>query len=158
MQVRRWVFDHIEEAISGTFFAILVLVVLLQIFCRYLLNSPLTWADELARYLFVWVVFLGASTAVRRRSHTRFSGLLGRLPKRGQRVLVIAGNMSLLPFLAILIYQGADLALRALEVRTPGLGIPFFFVSLSIPTCGALMMFRDLGVIVQDIRTLTEAS
>lgn len=158
MQVRRWIFDHIEEAVSGTFFAALVLVVLLQIFCRYLLNSPLTWADELARYLFVWVAFLGASTAVKRRSHTRFSVLLGRLPERGQKILVIAGNTSLLPFLAILIYQGSDLALRALEVRTPGLGIPFFFVTLSMPISGVLMMFRSLIVIVQDLRMLAEAS
>jgi TRAP-type C4-dicarboxylate transport system permease small subunit len=64
--------------------------------------------------------------------------------------------MSLLPFLAILIYQGSDLAVRALEVQTPGLGIPFFFVALSIPACGILMMLRGLTVIAKDLRTSAE--
>jgi TRAP-type C4-dicarboxylate transport system permease small subunit len=154
VRAKHSVVDHIEEVLSGVFFASVLLLVLVQIFCRYILNSPLTWSEELARYLFVWVVFLGASTAIKSRSHTRFSLLLQRLPERGQRILVIVGNMSLLPFLAILIYQGSHLAVRGLEVRTPGLGIPFFFVAVSLPACAALMLLRGLWVLAQDLRKL----
>lgn len=53
-----------------------------QIFFRYVLNSPLVWSEELARYLQIWLVIAGTSIVTREGAHPSVAVLVERLPKR----------------------------------------------------------------------------
>ena len=61
--------ERAVDALAIVTFAGMFACVLGQVVFRYFLGDPLTWSDELARYLFVWCAFLGWVIAARRRSH-----------------------------------------------------------------------------------------
>ena len=67
----------IDAAAIATFAGIF-LCVLAQVVFRYVFNAPLTWSEELARYLFIWCAFLGWTIASRRRSHLAMTFVAGR--------------------------------------------------------------------------------
>ncbi len=62
--------------------AVMVVVVFLQVIFRFVIRSSLPWSEELARYLMVWIVFLGASIGVKRKSHIGVEAVVALLPDR----------------------------------------------------------------------------
>ena len=97
------------------------LCVLVQVIFRYFLDSPLTWSDELARYLFVWCAFLGWVIAARRRSHLAIASVQAKLPPRGRALLQLAAALAAVAFAAVLCYHGVRITGRNLDVETPSL-------------------------------------
>ena len=71
MKVLETVFDIIEQGLGVCFVLIMFVSVLLQIFYRYVLQSPLTSTEDAARYSFIWIVLLGAAFAVRKKRTRR---------------------------------------------------------------------------------------
>lgn len=65
------IIEFIIEHVATVLFILFFIAVLLQVLFRYVLNLPLTWSEEAARYLNVWAVLLGAALAVKRRDHLR---------------------------------------------------------------------------------------
>ena len=58
-------FCKVEKTITWVVFAIMLALLLIQVFCRYLFEMPLAWAEELVRYTYIAVSFLGAAVALR---------------------------------------------------------------------------------------------
>ncbi len=89
----RWV-EHALAFLGIT----MALIVALQVFCRYVLNHSLFWSEELARYLLVWLTFLGATAAYYRKIHPGIDILTLRLNKNLQkfcRILVHLASLLL---------------------------------------------------------------
>ena len=63
------VFSHFDLILSGFFLCITVMVVIVNVALRYLFNSGLFWAEEVATSSFIWSVFVGAAAAYRYRMH-----------------------------------------------------------------------------------------
>ena len=68
------------EIAAGLLIGVLAALVSFQVFARYVLNDTPPWSEELCRYLFVWVSFLGACVALRRTSHLGVDSVVVRLP------------------------------------------------------------------------------
>ena len=106
---------------------------------RYFLGDPLTWSDELARYLFVWCSFLGWIVAARRRSHLAIGSLPERASPRVRALLALFGAAAALAFAAVLAWHGRDRA-RNLDVDTTTLfftmGIVYAIVPLAAIAVG----------------------
>ena len=62
-------FYKVEKTITWIAFAIMLGLLLIQVFCRYLFEMPLAWAEEMVRYTYIGVSFLGAAVALRERTH-----------------------------------------------------------------------------------------
>lgn len=107
--------------------------VLVQVFFRYFLGSPLTWSDELARYLFIWCALLGWIVAARRRSHLAVSLGHDRLSPRGQAVTKLAGALVALAFAAVLLVHGLRIAERNWDVEAASLAITMGMVYAIVP-------------------------
>src|SRR5512133_657328 len=80
--INRWV-----EWLCAGILAVLVLDVGVGIFGRYMIELPVTWTEELARYLMIWAALLAVSCGVARREHVAVTALLERLPRGVQRYL-----------------------------------------------------------------------
>ena len=113
---------------SGMFACVLV-----QVFFRYFLDSPLTWSDELGRYLFVWCAFLGWVIAARRRSHLAIASVQAKLPPRGRALLQFAAALAAVSFAAVLCYYGVRITERNLDVETPSLFFTIGVVYAIVP-------------------------
>ena len=81
-----------ERVVAVALFAALFLTVLLQVFTRYVLGTPLTWTEEIARYLLIWTTFVAAAYVSARRLHISVDLLVSKLGERGALVVdVFAG-------------------------------------------------------------------
>jgi len=89
--------------------AALVVDVFLGVFSRYVLHATFQWYDEVARLCFVWMVFLGAATAVRRGAHFRLHLLIDRFGRRARRATDLAVGLLVVGFGAVLVAGGIAL-------------------------------------------------
>ena len=118
--------------------------VFLGVFSRYVLRSTFTWYDEIARLLFVWVVFLGAAVGVRRSGHFRLHLVIDRFPPDLRRAAETFGVLAIMLFGAVMIQQGWKLVELGEFQQTPVMGLSKRYVYLSMPTGGALIILYSL--------------
>ena len=104
-------------------FSGILLCVLLQVFFRYVLNDPLTWSEELARYLFIWCAFLGWIIASRRKSHLAMTFVADKLPPQAQAAVSVAIELGTVLFAWILGTRGARLVANNWDVSN--VAVPF---------------------------------
>ncbi len=136
--------DRGLRVIALMLFAAIFVVVLLQVFFRYVLNSPLIWTEELARYLFVWLCFVGWVIAGRGGHHIAIGLLRDRLPPVPRRLLLAlieCGNLVLAAFLG---WNGHLLVIRNLSVGTVTLFFPFAVVYAVVPVASLLIALSSL--------------
>lgn len=142
-QVFQWLDRHMEEVLMCVFLAGIVVFMSVHVFFRYILKSPLTWTEELTRYLFIWFVFSGFSYGIRNGSHIRVNILETLYP----RVIPVFGwiqDAVTLVFIVYLIPAGIS-SMRYFMTRSqpsPGLHLPMVFVY------GSLM----LGLVASALR------
>jgi len=126
--------------------AILLLVamtalVVVGVFFRYALGAALSFYDEFAGYLLVWVTFYGAVIASHKGKHIGFETLVENLPRRAQRVVEIVAELFVLGFQLVLFYYGWVLV-RSMEFDT-AISLPFIpmaWVYSVLPITGGLML------------------
>ncbi len=102
----------------------MVAFVFLNAFLRYVFHSGLTWSEEAARYLFVWVVFLGAIVATHERGHLAVDVLTARFAWLGRRIVLISSNIVFIAMLGFLIDGLLGLMTLNAGVPAPVTGIP----------------------------------
>src|SRR5690554_1710362 len=79
-----------------------VTATLLQVFCRYVLNSSLNWPEELSRILLIWIVFLGSGVAVFRKEHASLGLVVDKLPEKYQQIVKMITKVVLMVSVIIL--------------------------------------------------------
>lgn len=82
MKVIRWLDKHLEEAIQGVIYTVIFLILILQIFMRYVLRNPLSWSEEICRIIYVWASLLSLSYCVRHSLELRVDSAVNLLPKK----------------------------------------------------------------------------
>lgn len=111
-----------------------------QVLLRYAFSSPWSWAEEAVRYMFVYLIFIGAALGVYERAHFNIPVLVDRLPRSAQRILKLSSTIILVAFLGFLVVFGAALALNAATQSSPALGLPMLVPYAAIPLGGALSL------------------
>lgn len=106
---------------------------------RYGFNSSLIWSEELTRYMFVWVVFLGAAIGVRQRTHIAVDLSLGRLGPRGDAVLTWIERLATLAFAGFVAVPGWTFVVVGMGNRSAAMEIPMGLV-YAAPVVGSLLM------------------
>jgi TRAP-type C4-dicarboxylate transport system permease small subunit len=139
-----------EENLAALFMGGLLATLFLQVFTRYVLNDPLSWTEEVARYLYVYIVFLGASAAISDRTHVGIDYFAKALPIRLQWLVSVAVNLLILIALALLLYWGWRAALRQWNMPLVVLDIPYTWVYIVIPITAVLMSLRTLAIMRDD--------
>jgi tripartite ATP-independent transporter DctM subunit len=117
-----------------------VLVLLAAVIMRFVFNSPIAWADELASILFLWLANLGAAVALRRGTHMRTTALVSRWSPRAQawaETLAIAAPCLML---AMLIAPMTEYARDEWVVQTPALSWPNTVRAAAVPVGSAFML------------------
>ena len=95
------ILDRAIDAAAIAAFCGIFLCVLAQVVFRYVFGSPLTWSEELARYLFIWCAFLGWIVASRRRSHLAMTFVADRMPRPAQVSLAVTVQVATLLFSSV---------------------------------------------------------
>jgi TRAP-type C4-dicarboxylate transport system permease small subunit len=143
----------------ATFLAVAILlamtaVITLQIVCRFFFTA-LSWSEELARYLMIWLTFLGASMGVKRGAHIAVTFAISPLPKAVRKGLELLVYALCLYFFSTVAYYGWRLMnMQAYQVSA-GLGISMRYVYVSLPVGGVIC---SIHVLNQILTTLSEGA
>ena len=132
----------------------MTVVVLLGVLCRYVLQSPLSWSEEVARYLMIWAASLAISIGIMRREHLGITFLSSRIPPWAQKYVALLVNLAVLWFLWILTKFGYDMALEGQSQLSPVLAkyrINMMWSLSAIPVAGALAIIQTVLQIVIDL-------
>jgi TRAP-type C4-dicarboxylate transport system permease small subunit len=129
--------------------------VILQVFCRYVLETPLLWPEDVTRWLLVWTAYLGASIALRKGDHISLTMFVNRLPQRLRFWILFAGKFVILFFLIIFTGYGYIQAMTN-PAFSWQVGISYKYPMLGMPLTGAFMLVHILLLINIDILSLTD--
>ena len=128
------------ELIAGLLIGAITVLVTVQVFARYVLNNTPPWSEELCRYLFIWVSFLGACVATRRAAHLGVDSLVSRIPLGVREVLRHAVAALIVAFAGLLVWQGVALVPAMASQRSPSMGMSLQYVFAAIPTAGLIIL------------------
>lgn len=125
-----------------------VIVAGLGVIFRFVLHDSLSWSDEVSAYLFVWLTCLGAAAGVKLRAHPEVRVLAERVPPAFAALLKDFTDCAILGLGVVFVLYGTDmLAMMGTETAT-SIPISMVYPYLSIPVCGALLVFHSLMRIV----------
>ena len=122
----------------------MTLVVWLQVFQRYVMNASLSWSEELARYILVWVTLVGASVAMRRGQHLSLDLLRDMLKPALRRAGILMSEGIVLIFWLFVIYYGTRYAIENLTQLATALPVAYGYVYIGIPIGAALMALQSV--------------
>jgi len=128
------------ELSAGLLIGAITVLVTVQVFARYVLNNTPPWSEELCRYLFIWVSFLGACVATRRAAHLGVDSLVSRLPAGAREVLRHAVTALIVAFAGLLVWQGVALVPAMASQRSPSMGMSLQYVFAAIPIAGLIIL------------------
>ncbi|WP_128254757.1 TRAP transporter small permease [Falsirhodobacter deserti] len=115
-----------------------------QVVARYGFSSSLSWSEELGRYLFVWITFIGLAAAFQSRAHVALDFLVTLLPARPSRGLVVLNALLVAVVGAALVIGGLSLIKFGMNQRSAALGLPMYLVYSVIPFSGSMLSYFAL--------------
>lgn len=156
MKVLRWLDDYFEEVILVLLSAVMVVVIFLQVFMRFVMQSSLAWSEELARYCMIWLVYVGISYGVKKQRHIKVDVLLMLFKHKGRIIFNIISNLLFLVFAIVIIIYGSDIAMKLLGwgQKSPALHIPMGYVYMATPIGMGLTVIRLLQQLFIEIEDL----
>lgn len=148
MNVIRWLDKHLEEFLCVIILAAMTIAIFLQVVLR-VAEAPLAWTEELARYLFVWLIYISSSYAIRVRGHIKVEIVALFLKEKGKLILDIIANICFFAFALIIAIYGWKYIYQMASVRvqySPTLHVNMIYPYMSFALGCSLMVFR----IIQD--------
>ena len=145
----RWLgrYTRALDMLSGLCLAIMVVLVFGNVVLRYTANSGITVSEELSRWLFVWLTFMGAVVALREHGHLGTDVLVSRLPAAGKKVCLVLAQVAML-YVSWLLLKGswAQMVINAdTEAPVTGASVGIFYASVVLMGGSAIaILLRDL--------------
>jgi TRAP-type C4-dicarboxylate transport system permease small subunit len=146
------IWDHLEEIFLIPSLILSVGLIFTQIVMRYVFGNSLSWSEELARYLFIWQIWIGISYAARNRSHLRILLVKQRMGKKAQDVLEIVVTVIWAGFALFVAVQGFSLVMQIgrFGQKSSALQMSMVYPHLAVPVGCALMVVRLIENTVKD--------
>lgn len=144
---RALLLDQFEEILAGAALIVVVLAVCWGVITRYVTAEPATWAGEVAAIAFAWLIFIGASAALKRAMHVHIDMLLILLPEAPRRAVTLAGDAIVLVFLAIGLVLAAAFSIDSWDSPTSVLRLPLSIVYGSVVVGFACLLWRYAAVV-----------
>lgn len=148
--------ENAERWMLLGFYAMIVATIVLEVIRRFVLSYSSIWGEEIARYAFIYLAWVGASAAVRDRAHIRIDVLLNYLSTRGKALVYLFGDLCMLALAILALYT----ALESMQVSlkfgsvTHGLRISLAWFLAAVPLGFTLMTYRLVQSIWRDVGDL----
>jgi TRAP-type transport system small permease protein len=150
--------DRFTGWIGIILLAFMFIILLLQVFCRYVINYSLPWPEEVAVIVLSWIGFLGASIAVRARMHVGLTAMIDSFSRRKRAAARLFIDSLIGFFGGYLLIYGWKIAVFVWDrQKTPFTDIPYFFLYISIAVGGLLFVVHTLALILEDVQILCGA-
>lgn len=146
--------NRVVEWLCALLLAILVLDVGVGVFGRYVIELPVTWTEELARYLMIWAALLAVSCGVARREHVAVTVLLERLPPKAHRLVCAAIDGLAFAFFAFLFYFGIGMTQQGASQYATIFEMTMWLPFAAVPVSSALVCLQLVLTGLRDVSSV----
>lgn len=133
-----------------------IVIVAVQIFFRYLLNSPLNWSEQVARCIFIWMTMLSVPCIFRAKGMIVFDLLVSALPEKLKNLVAVIVDLIVMFFAACFFYYSVQLCVNTGARVMAGVEIPQNLVYISMPISMFLLAFVILEQVADSLKKLFE--
>ncbi|MGE4453874.1 MAG: TRAP transporter small permease [Sphaerochaeta sp.] len=126
----------------------------IQVVFRLVLKQPLAWTEELSRYLFVWLTFIGGALVVSESGHFKMDILTVLIKGRWVQIVNIIVNIALVVFSIVLVIYGIKLVHMVYTQKSPALGITMSIPYFVLPLNGVLSIIHLIENTIADLKIL----
>lgn len=161
VRVIKFIDQRFEEILIVVGFLAFIILINLQVLNRYILpfieiSNITTWTEETSRYIFIFVSFLGASLAIKKRDSIQVTALIDRFPTGLQKSIHIANTIFMLYFSYMIVTNGWSLIMFQFETAqtTPALSIPMAIPYSAVPIGFLLLAIRLIQNLFQDTKEM----
>lgn len=137
-------YNKFEENLLYISLVFTVAVIFAQVVMRYVFSNSLSWSEEVARYVFIWQTWIGASYAVRKKRHLRVEALVDRFHGTARKTLELIVLALWIFFGCFLVFKGYQLV-KMISLRgqiTAALGVPMAIAYAAVPVGSFFMTAR----------------
>ena len=152
-KIARWL-ESIQTYSCIFFLSLMSLIVIVQVFSRYVFNFSFVWAEELVRYLMIWMVMLGSALVQSKNEHIRIDFFPMLAGARGRRVMEVFFRLATLIFLVIIVYKGFKVSYFNRLFESSGLRISMLWPTLAIPLGAIAIGCYTMTGLIRDIYQL----
>ena len=151
--VIRYLDENGERVLLLTFYAYIVMVVMIEVFRRFGLAYSSFWGEETARFAFIYLVWVGAAAAVKDRTHLKIDVIFNYLPPKWVSYFHLAGDILTLVFICIALFFSIESILVEIkfDALTHALRINSAYFGFAVPFGLALVLLRLTQSIRRDI-------
>ena len=144
--------DNFEEYLVMFLMLVMIITAFAQVIFRFVIQMSLDWSEELARYAFLWCMFISAGMAVKHRRHIKVEFIMEMLPKKVRFGLEIISDLIWMAFCLLLVKDGIGLLEFVKTQVSPSMEVPFKYIYTSLPVGAAPMFLRLLQQMVRRFR------
>ena len=134
--------------------SLMVVIVFANVIARYYLSASLAWSEEVARFMLIWLVFIGAVLAYVNDEHLGLDIVVRLFPRRIRYGLAVVADLLVMVAIYLLIHGGAVLMRDSWEWGSPATDTPYGYVYTVVPACGILLFLQTVGKMLGHIRVI----
>lgn len=125
----------------------MLVIIFSQVVARYVFQFSLTWSEELGRYIFVWMTFLGMTVAYRAGAHVALDIICAMLKNCARKTLETINDILVIILASAIVISGYNLFLLGMRQKSPALKLPMQWVYIIVPISGLLLLFFALRIL-----------
>jgi len=155
-KVLKWLDENVELYLCVFLMSFMTLLIFVQVVMRYVFNNSLSWSEELARYVFIWLIYLGISYGCKLRKHIKIDAALYLFPKKVRPYVILLGDILFVAFAIYITVTGFNYSMAQIQynMRSPALKIPFQYIYMSTVVGFGLATIREIQTIIYRVKCL----
>ncbi|WP_435661649.1 TRAP transporter small permease [Leisingera caerulea] len=160
MKILRTIDNNAERWLLLTFYVMLVITMAIEVIRRELFAYSSIWGEEIVRYSFIYLAWIGAAAAVKERAHIRIDVLMHYLGPRPKALLYIFGDLVMFIVALVALYWSFETVLVSAKFGSVshGLRVSMVWFLMAVPAGFTLMVWRLLQSFLRDYRSLRDGT
>ena len=138
------------EVIAAALLVVMIAMILANVASRYVLSTPIIWADEIASMSFLWLAMIGAALAIDRNEHLRLTIFLQMFPERIRAFVSTLALLLVAVFLVVMLRPAFEYAYEESYVTSPALELPMTYRAAALPFGMLLMAILAIAQAVRE--------
>jgi TRAP-type C4-dicarboxylate transport system permease small subunit len=151
-------YDHMEEIFLFIITLIMVAVIFLQVIMRYVFNNSLAWSEEVGRWIFIWMSWIGVSLGAKYGQHIKIEMIVNAMPFKTRYVVNIISELIVIAINILCVVYGYRLVgqLISMGAKSAPLQISQGWCYAAVPVGCAMMILRNIQSIIASIKCMRE--
>jgi len=138
--------NRIAKGLLVVLMSIMVLDVLFGVMNRFILKLTVSWTEEVARYLMIWICMIGSTIALKEGTHVAVNLFILKFKESNRNIIIFINNVLIFAFLIIPAFWGIKICFSQMGQTSPALRISMFWPFLSVPVGSIIMILHIISI------------